>query len=168
MLFWFLLQCLIVDGTSYMFLLNVIFYFILLNVCWTSSRRRTSKHAKILLCRPSGERLNTHSDLCKVLSEDLSTRHSWRAIVAADVYTRNRFSDSMGVTVGWPRTNGTANNERVHSFCWFLPNPFIEDLFFWRSRQGFVKTDFYPLISVRYAVCSTRRWSTCRPLLRAC
>ena len=80
-----------------------------------------------------------------------------------------------GVTVGWSRTNDIANNEQVHSFCWFLPNPFIEDLFFWRtcSSQGFVKTDLYPLsrsllISVWYAVCSTRRWSTCRPLLRAC
>ena len=91
---------------------------------------------------------------------------SWR------VYTQS-FLGVHGVTVGWPRTNGTANNERVHSFCWFLPNPFIEDLFFWRSSQGFVKTDLYPLsqgllISVRYAVCSTRRWSTCRPLPRAC
>ena len=38
----------------------------------------------------------------------------------------------------WFRTIGTANNERVHSFCSFLPNPFIEDQFFWRSSHGFV------------------------------
>ena len=55
---------------------------------------------------------------------DLSTHHTWRAIVAPDLYTRNRFSESMG-----SRTTGTANNERVHSFCKFLPNPFIQDLF---------------------------------------
>ena len=45
----------------------------------------------------------------------------------------------------WFRTIGTANNEWVHSLCWYLPNPFIEHLFFWRSSQGFVKTDLYPL-----------------------
>ena len=46
----------------------------------------------------------------------LSTRHTWRAIVRPDVYTRNCFSESMGVTVRLPRTKGTENNERVHSF----------------------------------------------------
>ena len=48
-------------------------------------------------------------------------------------------------------------------FCGFLPNPFIQDLFLWRTSQEFVKTDLhvYPLslISVRYAVCSIGRWS---------
>ena len=52
-------------------------------------------------------------------------------------------------------------------------NPFIEHLFFWRSSQGFVKTDLYPLyqgllIYVQDTVFSALRWSTCRPLLRAC
>ena len=79
------------------------------------------------------------------------------------VYTQS-FLGVHGVTVGWPRTNGTANNERVHSFCWFLHNPFIVELFFWRSSQ----LSRGLLISVRYAVCSTRCWLTCRPLLRAC
>ena len=58
------------------------------------------------------------------------------------VYTQS-YLGVHGVTVGWPQTNGTANNERVHSFCWFLPNPFIEDLFFWCSSQGFVKADLH-------------------------
>ena len=48
-------------------------------------------------------------------------------------------------TAKWFRTIGTANNEWVHSFCSFLPNPFIEHLFCWRSSHGFVKTDLYPL-----------------------
>ena len=46
-------------------------------------------------------------------------------------------------------------------FCGFLHNPFIHDLFLWRTSQEFVKTDLYPLslMCLRYAVCSTRRWS---------
>ena len=31
--------------------------------------------------------------------------------------------------------------------CGFLPNPFIQDLFLWRTSQEFVKTDLYPLSS---------------------
>ena len=77
-----------------------------------------------------------------------------------------------GVTVRWPRTKGTAINERVHSFCGFLPNPFIQDLFVWRTSQEFVKTDLYPLslISLRYmyAVCSTGRWSILGHCIGAC
>ena len=53
------------------------------------------------------------------------------------VYTPS-FLGVPGVTVGWPRTKGTASNERVHSFCGFLPNPFIQDL-----CLEFVKTDLY-------------------------
>ena len=78
-------------------------------------------------------------------------------------------------TAKWFRTIGTANNEWVHSLCWYLPNPFIEHLFFWRSSHGFVNTDLYPLyrglliyMYVRDTVFSPLRWSTCRPLLRAC
>ena len=47
--------------------------------------------------------------------------------------------------VRWPQTEGTANNERVHSFCWFLPNPFMQDLFLWHTSQEIVKMDLYPL-----------------------
>ena len=60
------------------------------------------------------------------------------------VYTPS-FLGVTGVTVGWPRTKGTASNERVHSFCGFLPNPFIQALRLWRTSQEFVKTDLYPL-----------------------
>ena len=66
--------------------------------------------------------------LC-VLAGALSTRHTWHAIVALDLYTRNRFSESMRSQFGGPGQKGTASNDRVHSFCGFLPNPLIQDLF---------------------------------------
>ena len=56
------------------------------------------------------------------------------------VYTHLLLGVDM-TTAKWFRTIGSANNEWVHSLCWYLPNPFIEHLFFWRSRHGFVKTD---------------------------
>ena len=37
-----------------------------------------------------------------VLVGALSTRHAWGAIVAFDLYTRNRFSESMGSRFGGP------------------------------------------------------------------
>ena len=51
-------------------------------------------------------------------------------------------------------------------FCGFLPNPFIHDLFLWRTCQEFVKTDLYPLslMSLRYAICSTG----CRSIIGRC
>ena len=88
-----------------------------------------------------GELLNTHSDFC-VWPGDTKARvacHRGARLVHAII------SRSPWVTVGWPWTKGTANNKRVHSFCWFLPNPFIRDLFLWHTSQEFVKTDLYPL-----------------------
>ena len=58
---------------------------------------------------------------------------------------RLSFLGVPGVTVGWPRTKGTASNEQVYTFCGFLPNPFIQDLCLWCTSQEFVKTDLYPL-----------------------
>ena len=57
--------------------------------------------------------------LC-VLTGALATHHAWRAIDRdALIYccnTCNRFSECRhGVRVWWPRTKGTASNERVHS-----------------------------------------------------
>ena len=112
---------------------------------------------------PIGERLNTHSDFCVFV---VWHKSGWRVythlLLGVNSTTAKRF-----------RTIGTANNEWVHSLCWYLPNPFIEHLFFWRSTHGFVKTDLYALyrgllIYVRDTIFSTLRWSTCRPLLRAC
>ena len=138
----------------------------------SSSRRRPCKHAKKHLCRRSESVLTCIPIFASFAGWLVNTPHVARCCCGWRVYTQS-FLGVHGVTVGWLRTNGTANNERVHSICWFLPNPFIEDLFFWRSSQGFVKTDLYPLsrgllISVQYAVCSTRRWSMCRPLFGAC
>ena len=71
-------------------------------------------------------------------------------------------------TAKWFQTIATSNNEWVHSLCWYLPNPFIEHLFFWRSSHGFVKTDLYPLYRGLLIYVRDTVFSTCRPLLRAC
>ena len=92
--------------------------------------RRASIHALWFLCVFAGRLVNMPHVACH--------HGGWR------VYTPS-FLGVPGVTVGWPRTKGTASNERVHSFCGFLPNPFIQDLCLWRTSQEFVKTDLYPL-----------------------
>ena len=81
-----------------------------------------------------GGLLNTHSDFCVC-------GHAWVFHRGAWLVYMQSFLRVHGVTARWPRTN----NERVHSFCWFLPNPFIQDLFLWHTSQEFVKTDLYPL-----------------------
>ena len=95
-----------------------------------ATERRASKHAFRFLCVSAGRLVNMPCVVCH--------RGGWR------VYTP-LFLGVPGVMVGWSRTKGTANNEQVHSFCWFLPNPFIQDLCLWRTSQEFVKTDLYPL-----------------------
>ena len=74
--------------------------------------RRASKHAFRFLCVSAGRLVNTPCVAC----------HD-----GGRVYTPSFLGVDV-VTVGWPRTKGTANNEGVHSFCGFLPNPFIQDL----------------------------------------
>ena len=126
-----------------------------------------------LFVPPIGERLNMHFWFvaCSggwLVNTPLVAWHKsgWRVythlLLGVNSTTGKRF-----------RKIGTANNEWVHYLCWYLPNLFIEHLFFWRSSHGFVKTDLYPLyrgllIYVRDTVFSTLRWSTYRPLLRAC
>ena len=51
----------------------------------------------------------------------LSTRHPRRAIALADV--TQSFLEVCGFMVRWPRTKGTASNERVHSFMDFCLIP---------------------------------------------
>ena len=55
-------------------------------------------------------------------------------------------------------------------FCGFLPHPFIQDLFLWRTSQEFVKTDLHPLSLISLPMLSV--WpvlvdNTCRPLCRS-
>ena len=57
-------------------------------------------------------------------------------------YSRNSYSNFgrhflgvQRVTLGRPRTKGTANNDRAYSFCGFLPNPFIQHLFLCPTSQ---------------------------------
>ena len=79
------------------------------------------------------------------------------------VYTPS-FLGVPGVTVGWPRTKGTASNEWVHSFCGFLPNSFIQDLCFWRTSHCHKVFD----LSLWNAVCSTGHWSIIGRCFGAC
>ena len=95
-----------------------------------ATERRASKHTFWFLCVSAGRLVNMPHVAC---------HHGDRC-----VYTPS-FLRVPGVTVGWPRTEVTANNERIHSFCGFLPNPFIQDLCLWRTSQEFVKTDLYLL-----------------------
>ena len=99
------------------------------NFFWDGRSVSIYTHIPICVCF-AGRLVNTSRVACH--------RGDWR------VYTPS-FLGVPGVTVGWPRTKGTASNERVHSFCGFLPNPFIQDLCLWRTSQEFVKTDLYPL-----------------------
>ena len=131
----------------------------------TSSHRRPYKHAISL---GTADRRAFQRFLC-VLVGALSTRHPWRAIVALDLYTHNRFSESMGSWFGGPGQKALQAMNKFTLFG-FLPNPFIQDLFLWRTSQEFVKTDLYPwsLISLRYAICSTGRWLIIGRCVGAC
>ena len=80
----------------------------------------TFKHAFRFLCAWPG---------------DLSTRHVWRAIVAADLYARNRFSESMG---------SRGPGQKVHSFVDFCRIPLSKTCSCWHTSQEFVKMDLYP------------------------
>ena len=71
-----------------------------------ATERRASEHAFQFLCVSTGRLVYTARVVC----------HDRRVCTPS-------FLGVPGVTVGWPRTEGTANNERVHSFCGFLPNP---------------------------------------------
>ena len=70
---------------------------------------------------PSGERLNTHSDFCKFCRK--TCQHAtWHAIIAADVYTRNHFSESMGSRLGGPGQMTLQTMSEFTFFVDFLPN----------------------------------------------
>ena len=99
------------------------------NFCWDGRSVSVYTRIPIFVCF-AGRLVNTPHMACH--------HGGWR------VYTPS-FLGVPGVTVGCPRTKCTASNERVHSFCGFLPNPFIQDLCLWRTSQEFVKTDLYPL-----------------------
>ena len=67
----------------------------------TSSRRRPLCTCKILPIINGRTFKHAFRFLC-VWPGDLSTCHVWRATVAADVYTRNRFPESMWSRFGGP------------------------------------------------------------------
>ena len=137
----------------------------------TSSHRMPYVQAKILPI--DNRRTFKHTfRFLRVWPGALSTRHVCHC--ASDVwrvYTQ-LFLGVRGVTVLLPRTEGTANNEWVHSLCWFLPNTFIQDLFLWHTSQDIVKMDLYPLSRGIWSlspVCRLFDWALVdnRPLRRS-
>ena len=85
--------------------------------------RRVSKCAFRYLCVLAGSLVNTSPVAC------------WR------IYTQ---------VIPWG--HGSVAPDKSHCQQWtsslfggFLPNPFIQDLFLWRTSQEFVKPDLYPL-----------------------
>ena len=76
------------------------------NLCYktlTSLHQRLCIHAQMLHVPIDNRRTFKHAFrfLC-VWPGDLSTRHAWRAIIVADLYTCNRFSESMESRLGGP------------------------------------------------------------------
>ena len=165
-----LLQC-IMFILQYMYLHMYNYYTGKLYMLHLPVRIRGRMNMQFFVERPIGERLNAHSDIFVCFwREPLSTRHAWCAIVALDLYIVHVYTQSFlrvhGAMVRWLWTKGTASNEWVYSFV----DPFIQDLFLWRTSQEFVKTDLYPLslISLWYAVCLTGWWSIIGCCVRAC
>ena len=56
-------------------------------------------------------------------TEALSTRHTWRAIVRPDVYTRNCFSESMGSRFGGHRQKALQTMNKFTLFVDFCLIP---------------------------------------------
>ena len=130
----------------------------------TSLCRRPCIHAKMLPIDKHAFRF-----LC-VWPGDLSTRHAWHAIVAADLYARNRFSESMGSRFGGP---GQKALQTIHKFTLFVDFCLIplSKTYMYQPRickDGFISIVMRPFISVRYAVCSTVRWSIIGRCVGAC
>ena len=121
--------------------------------------RRTFKQAFRFLCFCREDLSNTPRVACY--------RGAWL------VYTQSFFSESMGSWFRWPRIKGTAKQLTSFTlFCWFLPNPVVQDLFLWRTSQEFFKDGFIsivtrPLISLRYVVCFDRVLVDNRPLCQS-
>ena len=124
----------------------------------TSSHRMPFKPA-IFFQPPIGRHLNTHSVFCEFGQQ--TCQHATRG---RDIVQDTCIHASVSLS---PRGHGSVAPDKRHCRQWmsslfygFLPNPFIQDLFLWRTSQEFVKTDLYPLslMSLRYAICLTGRW----------
>ena len=114
------------------------------------------KNTQFILELPIREHLNAYSNFCVFWREPCQhATHgvpSWHLTCIHAIVSRS------------PWGHGSVAPDKRHCqqwmsslFCGFLPNPFIQDPFLWRTSQEFVKTDLYPLslISLRYAVCPT-------------
>ena len=130
--------------------------------CLTSSHRIAYEHAKI-----------KHAfRFLRVWPGVLSTRHTWRAIVLPDVYTRNCFSESVDSRFGGPGQKALpAMNEFTLfvDFCLSLYSRPVPLTYQPRNcKDGFISIVTRPLISLRYAICSTGRWLIIGRCVGAC
>ena len=123
-----------------------------MNICILTSSHRMPINWQFVFQPRIGGRLNTHSVF--FLQGWPGAVSTQRDIVRDDMYIHASVSRS-------PRGHGSVAPDKRHCRQWmsslfsgFLPNPFIHDLFLWRTSQEFVKTDLYPLslMSLRYAV----------------
>ena len=137
----------------------------------TCSHRMPYQSEIFCLGWPIGQRLNTHSVFSMFGREP--RQHATHGVKLCGM-TCVHASVSRS-----PRGHGSVAPDKRHChqwrssvFCGFLPNPFIQDLFLWRTSQGFVKMDLYPLsliyMYVVNAVCSTGRWSILGRCFGAC
>ena len=123
-----------------------------------ATERRVSIHAFRFLCVSAGRLVNTPCVAC---------HHG-----DGHVYTPSVLR-VPGVTVGWPWTEGTANNERVHSFSGFFaeslyPRPVHLTYQPRICKDGFISIVTRALISLGNAICSTGCWSIIGRCVRAC
>ena len=135
-------------------LCQVILFIITMIKVLTCSLRRPFKPT-IFFQPPIGGRLNMHSVFWEFGREPC--QHATRG---CDICGMTCIHASVSRS---PREHASVPPDKRHCrqrmsslFCGFLPNPFIHDLFRWRSSHRFVKTDLYPLslMSLRNAVCS--------------
>ena len=131
-----------------------------LGIILTSSHQRSCIHAKIVPIDNRRTFKHAFRFLCTctcMWPGDLSTRHVWRAIVAPDLYTRSRLS---GLRFG---SQGQKVLQTMNEFTLFVDFCLIP-----LSKTCSFDIIKRPLISLRYAVCSTGRWSIIGRCVGAC
>ena len=151
---------------QYFVWLQILYFLVLLRVLvLTSSHRMPYAHAKLLPI-DNGSIFKHTLRFLRVWPGALSTRHTWRAIVLTDVYTRNCFSESMGSRFGGPGQKTLQTMNEFTLFVDFCLIPFSKTFDIYKA--AFISIVTRPLISLRYAICSTGRCSIICRCVRAC
>ena len=106
---------------------------------------------------------HTHKTFPNCKTKDVYThvlrhysRNSYSFVTLADM----QCSRSPAGHAWRPGTKGTANNDRAHSFCGFLPNPFIQHLFLWSDQPGTWIEKYFSIVKRAFVLVSLAVWST--------